>query len=98
MLERLHADKVMQQGARSSVVNGPFTGSKERRSFKPKVASSILVGRMGRSAGKCRPFPFVEPDLRLACKLAFRALPGDSEAFRPVVVTSRPHFSLPMLV
>jgi hypothetical protein len=38
----------MQQGARSSVVNGPFTGTKERRSFKPKVASSILVGRMGK--------------------------------------------------
>ena len=47
MPERLHADKVMQQGARSSVVNGPFTGTKERRSFKPKVASSILVGRIG---------------------------------------------------
>ena len=28
------------------MVNGPFTGTKERRSFKPKVASSILVGRM----------------------------------------------------
>jgi uncharacterized protein len=28
------------------VVNGPFTGTKERRSFKPKVASSILVGRI----------------------------------------------------
>ncbi len=54
MLERLHADKVSTQGARSSVVNGPFTGSKERRSFKPKVASSILVGRMGSSAGRCR--------------------------------------------
>jgi hypothetical protein len=46
MLEDLHADKVTQQGARSSVVNGPFTGTKERRSFKPEVASSILVGRM----------------------------------------------------
>ena len=28
------------------MVNGPFTGTKERRSFKPKVASSILVGRI----------------------------------------------------
>ena len=65
MLERLHADKVMQQGARSSVVNGPFTGTKERRSFKPKVASSILVGRMEESAGKCRPFPFVERNVWL---------------------------------
>jgi hypothetical protein len=47
MLERVHADKVIAQGARSSVVNGPFTGTKERRSFKPEVASSILVGRIG---------------------------------------------------
>lgn len=47
MLERVHADKVIGQGARSSVVNGPFTGTKERRSFKPEVASSILVGRIG---------------------------------------------------
>jgi hypothetical protein len=46
MLNQLHADKVTEQGARSSVVNGPFTGTKERRSFKPKVASSILVGRI----------------------------------------------------
>ena len=46
MLEHLHADKVKGQGARSSVVNGPFTGFKERRSFKPKVASSILAGRI----------------------------------------------------
>jgi hypothetical protein len=39
------------------VVNGPFTGSKERRSFKPKVASSILVGRI--------PFhDMIEPELR----------------------------------
>lgn len=43
------------------MVNGPFTGTKERRSFKPKVASSILVGRMGRSAGKCRPFRRRDP-------------------------------------
>ena len=50
MLELLHADKVTEQGARSSVVNGPFTGTKERRSFKPKVASSILVGRITFSA------------------------------------------------
>jgi hypothetical protein len=35
--------------------------SLRRKPFKPKVASSILVGRMGRSAGRCRPFPFVEP-------------------------------------
>ena len=32
------------------MVNGPFTGSKERRSFKPKVASSILAGRIGDGA------------------------------------------------
>ena len=51
MLQELHADKVSTQGARSSVVNGPFTGSKERRSFKPKVASSILVGRIGGDSG-----------------------------------------------
>ena len=39
------------------MVNGPFTGSKERRSFKPKVASSILVGRI--------PFhDMIEPELR----------------------------------
>lgn len=52
MLQQLHADKVHAQGARSSVVNGPFTGSKERRSFKPKVASSILVGRIGGDSGR----------------------------------------------
>lgn len=60
MLERVHADKVIGQGARSSVVNGPFTGTKERRSFKPKVASSILVGRIGGDSGKCRPLPTPE--------------------------------------
>jgi hypothetical protein len=32
--------------ARSSVVNGSLRGPKERRSFKPKVASSNLVGRI----------------------------------------------------
>jgi hypothetical protein len=31
--------------ARSSVVNGSLRGAKERRSFKPQVASSILAGR-----------------------------------------------------
>jgi hypothetical protein len=30
---------------------------------------------MGRSAGKCRPFPFVEPDARVAGRITFRALP-----------------------
>jgi hypothetical protein len=81
MPERVHAGKVSRQGARSSVVNGPFTGTKERRSFKPKVASSILVGRMGRSAGKCRPFPFVERDRRLAGELAFCGVSSDSGPF-----------------
>jgi hypothetical protein len=98
MLEQLHADKVTEQGARSSVVNGPFTGTKERRSFKPKVASSILVGRMGRSAGNCRPFPFVEPNARLVPRITFRALPGDSEAFRGIVVTFWSHSRLASVV
>ena len=74
MLELLHADKVTEQGARSSVVNGPFTGTKERRSFKPKVASSILVGRMEESAGKCRHSRRLsasrpDPSADLFCKL-----------------------------
>jgi hypothetical protein len=68
MLEQLHADKVTEQGARSSVVNGPFTGTKERRSFKPKVASSILVGRMEE---KCRLTSAVGsgPSADLLCQL-----------------------------
>ena len=66
MLERVHADKVIGQGARSSVVNGPFTGTKERRSFKPEVASSILVGRIGGGdSGRCRAIPMPEPIRRL---------------------------------
>lgn len=93
MLERLHADKVSEQGARSSVVNGPFTGSKERRSFKPKVASSILVGRIPQGSRGDRVLPMLEPNARLAGRTAFRALPGDSEAFRRVVVTFWSHFS-----
>jgi hypothetical protein len=76
MLERLHADKVMQQGARSSVVNGPFTGSKERRSFKPKVASSILVGRIPQGSKGGRVLPMLEPDARLAPRITFRAFPA----------------------
>lgn len=76
------------------MVNGPFTGTKERRSFKPKVASSILVGRMGRSAGRCRPFPFVEPDRRLRAGEGFRVGPGDSAAFRGIVATSWSHSRL----
>jgi hypothetical protein len=43
--------------ARSSVVNGSLRGPKERRSFKPKVASSNLVGRIPRSSGRCREGP-----------------------------------------
>ena len=44
--------------------------------------------------GECRPvpaFPFVEPDARLASGIAFRGLPGDSEAFRGIVVTFWSH-------
>ena len=93
MLQELHADKVHAQGARSSVVNGPFTGSKERRSFKPEVASSILVGRIGGDSGECRVLPMPEPIARPTSRSAFRALPGDSEAFREVVVTFWSHFS-----
>jgi hypothetical protein len=47
---------------------------------------------MGRSAGKCRPFPFVEPNVWLMVGTAFRELPGDSEAFRGVVVTFWSHW------
>jgi hypothetical protein len=92
MLEQLHADKVMQQGARSSVVNGPFTGTKERRSFKPKVASSILVGRIRGGAGIFRVLAMPEPNTRLAPRIAFPTLPGDSRAFREVVVSFSSHF------
>jgi hypothetical protein len=52
---------------------------------------------MEESAGKCRPFPFVERNARLMGESTFRRLPGDSEAFRPAVVTSRSHFSSSML-
>jgi hypothetical protein len=92
MLEQVHADKVNGQGARSSVVNGPFTGSKERRSFKPKVASSILVGRIRGGSGIFRVLPMPEPNARLAPRITFRALSGDSKAFREVVVSFWSHF------
>jgi hypothetical protein len=35
------------------VVNGVLTSPKERRSFKPKVESSILSGRIPLYAGLC---------------------------------------------
>jgi hypothetical protein len=56
----------MEQGARSSVVNGPFTGTKERRSFKPKVASSILVGRMEEAQSRAG---FVRKVRLLCCRV-----------------------------
>jgi hypothetical protein len=48
---------------------------------------------MEESAGKCRPFPFVERDGQLVAGVGFRELPGDFRAFRDVVVSFRSHLS-----
>jgi hypothetical protein len=73
--------------ARSSVVNGVLTSPKERRSFKPKVESSILSGRIPRCSRQRRAFPGAEPFAPTPLESLFLAPPRRSGPFRRVLVS-----------